>query len=302
MKKSVALCLLLSLFNNQSNASWHEEEGTDCSQSSKPLKKRFDYRNYQQMDDDSALQEALKLSSQEHSLAEEEALSETLSASCSMKSTMVTSAAEREEGCPTKRRISLIELRDDQSAELYKKAFDKLYYAIEYGDVSGASSDEKRKCHSSKFSLIHWMNKEEARKWQFSIWYSFDKDGFSYDYGDAQIVDAERQRELVALGLYGIMYAQGIDVGDFSTSSISILPHDYSDVDEWLQSQVISKMYDFGKKDTGSHVRDAIHSTIGALITGKEDGFRRSLESSGRSALEDGGGLGGLLGSVLRDL
>ena len=59
-------------------------------------------------------------------------------------------------------------------------------------------------CRSSKFSLIHWLNKYEDKRFNFSTWSQFRKQGFSWDEPDRKMPAETIQMSTVSDMLYNL--------------------------------------------------------------------------------------------------
>ncbi len=103
---------------------------------------------------------------------------------------------------------SLLSIKVDKMLkELFKKSFNQCYNQIE-GHTG---------CKSSKFSLIHWINKGgEDRIFNFSSWSSFRKEPFAWEQADSEMPAEPTQLLYVSKALYKKFLSDcGVQVKDF---------------------------------------------------------------------------------------
>ena len=76
----------------------------------------------------------------------------------------------------------------------FNNVFDETYKKIE----------AQTGCRSSKFSLIHWLNKYEDKRFNFSSWSQFRKDDFVWDKPDREMPAEPNQVSTVSDALYNL--------------------------------------------------------------------------------------------------
>lgn len=76
----------------------------------------------------------------------------------------------------------------------FNKVFDETYKKIQ----------AQTGCRSSKFSLIHWLNKYEDKRFDFSSWSQFSKYSFPWDKPDREMSAEPIQLSTVSDALYDL--------------------------------------------------------------------------------------------------